>query len=309
MTSGATEKVLLVGDNPFHGISHLSQERARARGADVTTSAHAHDLLVTALSNGANGFLFSVSEPTLAILDMWRRSDPARPLALYAIAPYAFEYVRASVRLGGFPGLVKDVGTKVLMSRDSRAIAEGLRGVVTADAARLFKAYMRYETARVEAAAGRRAGFVSVLAHELVTDMALGLEMEWLFRAHIEVARSMGLKPGFNTSNFPYLVARFEEWEIALEGCVIAAPFNAEGFQMFPSKEENERTLARLDGVEVIGFSILAAGHLGFDDAIEYVANLPGLDGVAVGVSKREQARSTFRRLREAYANGVPAGT
>ena len=27
----STQKLLLVGDNPFHGISHLSQEQARSR--------------------------------------------------------------------------------------------------------------------------------------------------------------------------------------------------------------------------------------------------------------------------------------
>ena len=30
------EKVLLVGDNPFHGISHLSQERSRVRAVSYT---------------------------------------------------------------------------------------------------------------------------------------------------------------------------------------------------------------------------------------------------------------------------------
>jgi hypothetical protein len=298
---GGTGKLLLVGDNPFLGISHLSQERARVRGMDVTKSAEAGELVATALSNGANGFLFSVSQPTLAILDAWRRIENERPMALYAIAPYAYEYVRAAVRLGGLPGLVMDVGSKVLRSRNPRAIVEGMRGIVQNDPSRLLKAYMSYESARVRAAVGTRGEFVSLLIHELVTDMALGLGMDWLFRAHVDFCTSMGLKPGFNTSNLPHLVRRFREWEIELNGCVIAAPFNAEGFQMSPSREECEQALAELDGVEVIGFSILAAGHLDYFDAIEYVTKLSNLSGVAVGVSKVEHARSTFRHLRESY--------
>ncbi len=171
------------------------------------------------------------------------------------------------------------------------------------DPSRLFKAYMRYEASRVRAAAGGKADFVSLIVHELVTDMALGLEMDWLFRAHFDVTRSMGLRPGFNTSNLPLLVTRFEEWGISLNRCVIVAPFNAEGFQMFPSREKCEQVLGKLSGIDVIGFSILAAGHLAFADAIDYVTSLPGLSGVAIGVSKPEQAHSTFRHLREAYAS------
>jgi len=295
------EKLLLIGDNPFLGISHLSQERARVRGLNVTSPAEAGELLITALSNGANGFLFSVSEPTLAILDVWKRSERWRPMTLYAIAPYAYEYVRAAVRLGGLPGLVNDVGRRVASSRNARAIVEGLRGVIRNDPSALLRAYMSYESARVRRAAGGRGDFVSLLIHELVTDMALALEMDWVFRAHVDFSTSAGLKPGFNTSNLPFLVKRFEEWEISLEGCVIAAPFNAEGFQMSPSKEECEMALSGLSGAEVIGFSILAAGHLNYSDAIEYVTKLPNLSGVAVGISKMEHAQSTFKRLRDCY--------
>ena len=59
------KKMLLVGDNPFHGISHLSQERARVRGHAMTYPEYAANLVMTSLENGANGFMFSVSEMTL----------------------------------------------------------------------------------------------------------------------------------------------------------------------------------------------------------------------------------------------------
>lgn len=197
--------------------------------------------------------------------------------------------------------MAKDVAGKVARSRDVRAIVGGLSGIVRNDPAALFKAYLSYESSRVRTAAGRRANFVSLLMHELVTDMALGLEMDWLVRAHVEFNVSAGMRPGFNTSNLPHLVKKFEDWGISLEGSVIAAPFNAEGFQMCPSREECERVLGDLERSQVIGFSILAAGHLNYSDAIEYVTRLPNLSGVAVGVSRMEQARSTFKRLQECY--------
>ena len=48
----------LVGDNPFHGVSHLSQERATARGTEITNPTYAADLVRISLENGADGFMF-----------------------------------------------------------------------------------------------------------------------------------------------------------------------------------------------------------------------------------------------------------
>jgi len=66
--SNERKKILLVGDNPFHGISHLSQERARVRGDPIGHAEYDAELVMTSIENGADGFMFSVSETTLAIL-------------------------------------------------------------------------------------------------------------------------------------------------------------------------------------------------------------------------------------------------
>jgi len=297
----ADEKLLLVGDNPFLGVSHLSQERAKARGSDVTTADHAAELVSISFNNGADGFLFSIGELSLSVLNTLRKREDAASKSLLAIAPWSFEYVRAAVRLGGLPGLAGEVSRRVVRSRNIYAVLQGARGALSNDIGALFKAYMSYEVSRVRSAAGRDARLESLLLHEIVTDMALGFDMEWMFRAHVDANRRAGTKPGYNTRNLPLLVAKLREWGISLDGSVIAAPFNAEGFQMCPSMQECEAVLAELGSSEVIAFSILAAGHLNYSDAIEYVAELPNLRGAVVGVSKPEHARSTFGDLRRSF--------
>ena len=42
-----------------------------------------------------------------------------------------------------------------------------------------------------------------------------------------------------------------------------------------------------------------SAGYLNPSEAIDYVATLPNIKGVAVGVSKEKHARETFRLLKE----------
>lgn len=294
-------KLLLVGDNPFLGVSHLSQERARERDPEVTGATLAADLLTTSLDNEADGFLFSVSDLALEMLGTLRQRGRSADSALFAIAPWSFEYVRAAVRLGGIPGLAKEVGGRIVRSRNFYSVFSGVGAAARNDVASMFKAYMSYEISRVRAAAGREARLASVLLHEVVGDMALGLGLDWMFRAHIEANRRAGTQPGYNTRNLPLLATRFREWGIPLEGSVIAAPFNAEGFQMTPSKEACEATLAELDGSDVIAFSILAAGHLDYSEALRYIADLPNLRGVAVGISKPRHAQSTFRDLRHSF--------
>ena len=291
-------KMLIVGDNPFQNISHLSQQRAREREIKLNDPKYAAEVIVTGVENGAEGFLFTVSDKNLSIL---RNIDPQKltmPLKLYAISPYSFEYVRLAVRLGGMPALAKNVGMKVISSRNATAAALGILGVIRNNPRALFRAFMSYEESRIRATViGGKLELKSILLHEVVTDMALGLGMDWLFKEHITVTKKFGLTPGFDTRNLPFLVRRFKEWGIDPTGFVIIAPFNSIGFQMSPSREDCENSLKELPNTVVFAFSLLAAGYLKPSQAVEYIKSLPSLNGVVFGVSSTEQAAKTFSTM------------
>jgi len=292
-------RVLLVGDNPFHGISHLSQERSRVRGDAPTNPEYAARLIELSVRNGANGFMFSVSEKTLSILGLLRKNCGIDDLGLYAIVPYAYEYVRLACGVGGVPGLAKKMIGNVIFSGNLQAVASGLNGVLRADVDSLAKTYLMYEISRVKRSAGKDARLESVLLHQLITDLCLGLGLDWVFRFYVGFMLKAGITPGFNTGNFALLVKRFREWGINMEDVVIAAPFNRVGYQMVPSKKECEEALTDLPVPNVLAISILAAGYLKPPEAIEYIAYLPNIKGVAVGVSKERHALETFRMLRQ----------
>jgi len=297
--SNGNGKVLLVGDNPFHSISHLSQERARVRGDTSTYPESAADLIMTSMENGANGFMFSVSETTLSILREVHKRGAVERLSLYAIVPYAYEYVRLATQVGGIPGLAKRFAKQILVSGNMRAVAMGLKGVTRADPVSLLKTYLTYEISRIKSSAGKQANLSSVLLHQMITDVALALDLDWLFKEYVDFTRKLGVTPGFNTGNFSYLVNKFTEWDVNLREIVIAAPFNKAGFQMIPSKKECEKALEGVPEPVLIAISILAAGYLKPSEAIQYIGTLPNIKGVAVGVSKERHARETFKLLKE----------
>lgn len=299
--SDVREKLLLVGDNPFHGISHLSQERSRTRGDDSTLAEQAANLVMISHENGADGFMFSVSDLTLSILRKIKESRKNVSLDLYPIVPYMYEYVRLANLLGGIPGLARKFAKELVTSRNFKAIVYGLDAAARADVTSLTKAYLAYEISRTKASAGKQANLRSILLHQAITDMALALDMDWFFKAYVGFMSNQGITPGFNTGNFVHLVNKFKEWNLDLSTILIAAPFNRSGFQMNPSREDCEKALTNLPRPITVAISILAAGYLKLPEAIKYVATLPNIGGVAVGVSKEEHARETFRLLKSEF--------
>ena len=291
------QPILLVGDNPFHGISHLSQQSVEKRGTGITRAKFASEIVKISVENGANGFMFSVSETTLSILQMLPEKELSKRLDLYALVPYAYEYVRLATHEGGLPGLAKRFAKEVLQSGNLKTVGVGLKGVLTSDPIDLMKAYLSYEIIRIKNAAKDRGVLRSVLLHEVITDMAIALNLEGLVKSYIKFMNEHGIEPGFETRNFSYLVNKFKEWGIDFKGLVLAAPFNKIGFYMNPSKDECEKALTDVSGSTVIMMSILAAGYLNPKEAIVYVRGLSNANAVVVGVSSEQQARETFKLL------------
>lgn len=254
-------------------------------------------LVMSSLDNGANGFMFSVSETTLSILEKIHDSGRSKDLSLFAIVPYAYEYVRLAAQTGGFVGLAKVFSKRLAFSGSFKAIAVGAGGLLRANPTSLLEAYLSYEIGRIRSSAGKHSKIESVLLHEVIVDMALALNLDWLFRAYINFMIIHRFTPGFNTCNFAYLVDKFRNWDIDLTKMIVAAPFNKIGFQMNPSRDGSERALRSVDGPFLIAISILAAGYLRLDEAVQYVSSLPNLKGTAVGVSKEKHAEETFRFL------------
>jgi hypothetical protein len=299
-----TLRTILVGDNPFHGVSHVSRERSLQREGNINNARFAAELVMTACDNGATGFTFTVSETTLDILSEIGRSQLRNNIDYYPLVPNVTELIRTEGSAGGIPGLAKAMARKLASRFNGRLSLNLAKGVILNDPGSLFKSYIIYEYLRLKSiiGKGKDSGLKSILLHEVVTDMALALDMEWLFKAHIGLMTDLGLKPGFETRNLMYLVKRFQRWQIDTGGLVIEAPFNAAGFQMCPSRADCEEALRYASGAEVIAFSVLAAGYLKLPEALDYIGTLKGLSGMAIGVSSRKQAVATFSLARQIFS-------
>jgi hypothetical protein len=166
-----------------------------------------------------------------------------------------------------------------------------------------MKTYVSYETSRITSSCEKRQKLTSVLLHEVVTDMAIALNLDWFVKSYVRFVSRLGIKPGFETRNFAYLVNKFKEWNVDFRRIELVSSFNKVGFQMNPSKTSCEEALAVIPECDVIAMSILAAGYIRLSDAVEYIEGLPNLKGMVVGVSKDKHARETFSFLRNRFSD------
>lgn len=298
-----TDRLVLVGDNPFHGVSHLSQKRSLLRPGAIRDAGQAARLVASSVNHGADGFTFTVSATTLAILNDIGACSLPQKLELYPLIPDVNNMVRTAGAGGGIIGLAKSTASKMAGVLNFGLLLDGAGGLVRNNTSLLFRAYLKYEYLQLQRIVrrGKNLSLAAILLHEIVTDMALALDMGWLFRTHIELMKTLGIKPGFETRNLPYLVKQFKKWGIDFRGIVIEAPFNMAGFQMCPSRADCENALAGAAGSEVIAFSILAAGYLKLPQALDYIDRLDSIRGIAIGVSSEKQAAETFSAARESF--------
>lgn len=288
---------LLIGDNTFLGVSHLSQERTRDR-TDKLKIESILEVICSALSYGATGYTFSTHPINSQILDALRASGefPGQ-FDLYPVVPYAEAYVRLANEKG-MTGLMNEVLSRLSMQDKAKVLFEGGYSALRLDPVGLFIAYLDAELKGYLSVKPKNAILRGVLLAEVATDLCLGFEGIHLLNKFAQHVRdSYKVLPGFVTYNLPRFVRLFREAGLSLQDVIIMTPFNSLGYQMSPSRDACERSLSSLQQGHVIAMSIMAGGYLDLNEAFDYIRTLPRLSGIAVGVSSTKHAEETFTKF------------
>jgi hypothetical protein len=290
-------KTLLIGDNTFIGVSHLSQERARDR-TDKLSVESILEVICSALSCGATGYTFSTHPANSQILDALGTSGKVLgQFDLYPVVPYAEGYVRLANEKG-MTGLVNEVLSRLPLSDKAKLLVEGGFSALRLDPAGMLRTYLDAELKGYLSMKPKSATLRSVLLHEVLTDLCLGFQETHLLNLFADHVRdNYHVDPGFVTYNLARFAKLFEKAGLYLKDVVIMTPFNSIGFQMSPTRASCEACLSESLGANVIAMSIMAGGYLTLDQAVDYLRTLPNLTGIAVGVSSTQHAEETFRKL------------
>ncbi|MFH0849144.1 MAG: hypothetical protein V1857_06550 [archaeon] len=298
-----TCKELLLGDNPFIGVSHLTQEAARKESSQATLD-NILRVMQAAHKSGATGFTFSTHPRNLEVLTHVRHNNPnlLRELNYFILAPYAQTYVRRSNE-EGTPAMAKSI-LRSVTARPSAAF-ELAGALLSRNVAGLVGAFVGSETMpfmrilpenRVSA----------ILLHEVMTDLIVAFQLDGLLRGIGKyVKQKMGIPFGVETRNFGQLCAFLENTSYVPE--FIMAPFNALGYQMAPNRLAAENALVRVSECSsVLAMNILASGALSLAEAIEYLSNHNRhLYGIVSATVNPARASQNFLSLKERFLSGT----
>ena len=287
-------KSLLIGDNAFIGVSHLSQVHARQKLRQLRIATIV-DVIAEAVACGATGYTFTVHPNNLQILTALEKAERLRGLQIWPVLPYAAGYVR-TVNEKGMTGLIGDVLSGLRFTDKAKILLSSGLSAVTFDPMRMLNSLVDMQLANILKL--KEAKLRTVLLHEVITDLGISFQTRELFDSYVRHIRdNYDAMPGFVTRNFVRFVRYFQDSSLSLKDTVIMTPFNSIGFQMNPSKETCERYLSDLTDGNVIAMSIMAGGYLTLDEATQYLRTIRGISGTVVGVSTKHHAQETFTKL------------
>lgn len=290
------DKVLL-GDNPFIGVSHLSQEDSREKSASIDAEKIA-GVMDSAFSSGAQGLICSAHPNIKNALAYLKAQNYEREFGIGLIVPDAQSYVRTASEKGML-GLMNETFGKLSLGGKMKVAVGGGMSALTLDPLRMMNTYLNMESSIFSSVIPSEAKLDSIFLHELLTELIVSFKLKQLAESYINhVCDSLHIVPGFVTRNFEKFVGFALDASLPIDKIRIMTPFNKAGFQMNPTRQACEEVISKIPSANIIAMSILASGYLRLEDAIEYLKKLPVSVSCVVGVSTESHAKETFSRLR-----------
>ena len=135
-------KEILLGDNPFLGVSHLAHEKARAEQGETRDLEAKARVLIAGLEGGVTGYTFSTHQVNLELLGYMSKNypDALTKLNYYMLIPHAQGYVRRA-NVYGTVGLAKSVLRDIVLKHP----ADFATSILTLNANRLASLFIGME--------------------------------------------------------------------------------------------------------------------------------------------------------------------
>jgi hypothetical protein len=286
---------LLLGDNQFFGINHMSAEKARARAIRFQEMRAILDVLDAAYDEGIRTFMCTTHERVSEICDHVRK-NPGRysEFVFYPCMPYAHKYANAMTE-EGMLGMLKRVIPKegilnALFRGGMSLAAKDTDGITTLLIDAEMKMFDGLNTP-------------VIFLQNVVTDLLLGLGFTDAFRIFAEhVRKRYGAEPGFITMNLPMLLDMLEQ--AGIEDPIVCSSINKAGFRMCGGIEAYEKAL-RERKFRAVAMSVLASGAIPAREAVEWICDMPNLEAIVFGASGAANIRSFRKMVDEHWSSRV----
>lgn len=282
------EKVLL-GDNQFFAVSHLSDERSRAQSIRFKNDDAIIRVIDDAIDLGIKTFMCTTHD-RIANICTHIRENPGKyeGFKIYPCMPYAHKYANAVTELGILGTIKQYVPGNIFTTFAKSGVAF------------LGKDFLKLMQIFIDAEMKMFKGINTpvIFIQNVVTDMILGLKMYDVFKEYDSYIRNKyNAEPGYITMNLPAILDALNS--LGIENPIICSSVNKLGFRMSGGKELYENYLKKKK-FRPIAMQVLAAGALRPKEAIEYLGNFPEIESVLFGASSKSHIKET-KELIETY--------
>lgn len=275
------EKVLL-GDNQFFAVSHLSDEKSRAQSIRFKDNSSIIRVLDQAIEVGIRTFMCTTHDRIADICEHIRK-NPSKyeGFKIYPCMPYAHKYANAVTELG-IIGTIKQYVPGNIFS----TFTKGGMAYLSKDFIKLIEIFIDAEMKMF-----RGVDTPVIFLQNVVVDLVLGLKMFEIFREYDKyIRKKYDAEPGYITMNMPALLDALNS--VGIENPVICSSINKSGFRMSGGKDIYEKYLKEKK-FRPIAMQVLAAGALRPKEAIEYLGNFPKIESVLFGASSKAHIQET----------------
>ena len=279
---------LLLGDNQFFGINHMSEEKARAQAMRFQNVDAVFDVLDAAYGEGVRTFMCTTHDRIELVCDHVRANRGRyAELTFFPCMPYAHKYANAVTEdgmLGAVRRFLPEDGYLDAARRGGRSLAtKDVEGIATLLIDAEMKMFHDLPTP-------------VVFLQNIVVDLLLGLGFDDAFRIFAEhVGERYGAEPGFITMNLPMLLDALDR--VGIENPIVCSSINKAGFRMCGGARAYERAL-RERRFRAVAMSVFASGAIPPREAIEWICEQPNIEAIVFGASTGAHIRST-RELTE----------
>lgn len=275
--------LLLLGDNQFFGINHMSEAKAREQAIRFQSDDAIIRVLDTALDFGIRTFMCTTHERMSAICDHLR-ADPQRyaDYRLYPCMPYAHKYANAVTELGIMGALRESLPDDGLLNAAVRGggslVRKNVEGIITLLVDAEMKMFRGLETP-------------VIFLQNVVVDLLLGLGFDDAFAIFARHVRERyNAEPGFITMNLPMLLDALDR--VSLENPIVCANINEIGFRMSGGIDAYQHAL-RERSFRPVAMSVFASGAIKPRPALEWIHDVAGVESIVFGASSEASIAST----------------
>jgi len=275
------DKVLL-GDNQFFAVNHLSDEKSREQAIRFKDDATIIRVLDQAREVGINTFMCTTHDRIANICDHIRaNSDKYKGFKMYPCLPYAHKYANAVTELG-IVGTIKQYVPGNIFS----TFAKGGIAYLSKDFIGLMEIFIDAELKMFKGI-----DTPVIFIQNVLVDMILGLKMYDVFKEYdLYIRKKYKAEPGYITMNLPALLDALNS--VGIENPIICSSINKIGFRMSGGKDIYEKYLTEKK-FRPIAMQVLAAGALRPKEAIEYLGKFPKIESVLFGASSKSHILET----------------